>query len=93
MANFESIMQSQDLQPIHAAFTTSVSFNTPDIKDWIVGNGYFDNTTSFRISMGIYTQAAADELRIPQSAGRLTVFIWPVSDSDEPPFNVGSGTP
>jgi hypothetical protein len=93
MANFETIMQGQDLEPIHGAFTSSVTFNTPDFKTWLESNGYLENTSGIRVSMGIYTQAAAEELRIPQSAGRLTVFVWPINNDNDPPFNLGSGTP
>jgi len=97
MANYSSIMLSGDLGPITAAYTATVSFNTPEFAEWLAKNNYLQTTTQLTIAFGIYTQAAAEQIGKPEYAGRLTTFVWPVTGGegskgdgdDKPPFNGG----
>ncbi len=94
MDNFDSIVKGDDLGAIKASFSNSVSFKTPELSAWLKGNEYLENTTSIRISFGIYTEEAATQLHIPHLAGRLTAFVWPmVAAEEKPPFNLGTIDP
>jgi hypothetical protein len=94
MKYFNTIMNGSDLGPIKQSFSSSVTFKTPEFAEWLIDNKYLENTTTIRISFGIYTEAAAEELHIPELAGRLTAFVWPINNGEEkPPFNLGQTKP
>ena len=94
MSEFASVMQENNLDPIHDAFTESVVFDTAGFASWLVSNNYLATTDKLRISFGIYTANAANELDVPQYEGRMTAFIWPVKDTTEyAPYNTGELVP
>lgn len=79
---------------IKDALTHSVTFNTPEFASWLKDNGYLDNTTSIKLSLGIYTPEVAEQLGVPEEVGRLTVFVVPEKDGEtNDPFNVGALLP
>ena len=92
MQEFENLMKGEDLQKIHQAFTSSISFNTPEIAQWLTDNDYLARTQRITIGLGIYTPTESKELS--GSEGRITVFIFPEEEGKEnDPFNLGTLTP
>lgn len=77
MENFERIMQGGDPDAIRQCFTTSITFKTPELAEWLQTNNHLTDTVTIKISFGVYTAAAAKLLGKPEHEGRLTAFIWP----------------
>jgi hypothetical protein len=92
--NFADIMQNGNLETIRTAYSSSVSFATPELAEWLNNGGYLSGTNHIEISFGIYTESVADQLNIPELAGRITAFIWPKKPGEiYNPYNVGNLLP
>ncbi len=87
---YYEIMNGEDPGNIKDALSYSVTFKTPEFSNWLKNNEYLENTTTIKISFGIYTEAVAQELNIPELAGRLTAFVVPERQGETyDPYNIG----
>jgi hypothetical protein len=91
MQNFERIMQGDDLDTIKQCFTTSITFRTPELAEWLQSNNHLTDTVTIKVSFGVYTAAAAKQLGKPEHEGRLTAFIWPEKEGAEMATDAGDG--
>lgn len=90
MQNFNSIMTGNSIETIKKSFTNSVTFRTVEFAAWLNDNSYLEDTTSIKLSFGIYTADAAEALGIPELEGRLTAFVLPQKSGETfDPYNVG----
>jgi hypothetical protein len=93
MEEYNTLMQGDNLQRMHQAFTNTVTFDTKDFADWLNTNHYLENSDSIRVCFGIYTPDAAKQLDT-DGEGRVTVFICPVREGEEvDAYNLGQTGP
>ena len=91
---YYEVMNGDDPGSIKDAISYSVTFKTPEFASWLRSNEYLENTTTIKISFGIYTEAVAEELNIPELAGRLTAFVVPEKEGETfDPYNTGTINP
>jgi hypothetical protein len=91
MEEYNTLMLGDNVQQMHDAFTSTVTFNTADLAAWI--NKYLENSDSIRICLGVYTPDVVSQLKAGE-IGRITAFICPVIDGEEvDAYNIGENGP
>jgi len=82
--DYEILYKSSANSTILRAFTSSVSFSSPDLVTWLgeVCKPGATDTNNLRICFGIYNiRMMSAYPEISQHLNRLTVFIWPYNDN------------